>query len=115
MERRQRGPLSLITASILSLFAISAAADWLVLTDGTAIETRGAWEEQGRLIVFTLPDGTLSSMAAAELDLEASRERTAEASRPEPPPVESPEPPARATVVITDADVRRATPPPPPR
>lgn len=84
--------------------AAPAAADWLVLTDGSRVETRGPWEVRGGLLVFTLPNGTLSSLRASEADLEASREATAEAARPPaPPPPEPPRPKAR--VVLTEKDL----------
>lgn len=56
-----------------------AAADVLVLQDGSKIQTDGPWEVKGRQIVFTRPDGTLSSIRTAEVDLEASEQATAEA------------------------------------
>ena len=51
-------------------------ADWLVTRDGTRIETEGLWSMQGKLVVFELPDGTLSSL---RLSLVASDRATAEA------------------------------------
>jgi hypothetical protein len=93
-------------------FAMGARADWLVLTDGTAVEIACEPERRGRMLVFRLPAGGLSSIQASEVDLEASRRRTiaeaqrqaeaAEASPQAPEPVEARE----AVLVLTDADVR---------
>ena len=91
-----------------------AVADWLVTREGDRIETRGAWEVRGKLVVFTLPNGTLSSIRIADVDLEASRElaerraRAAEERPSEPTPRERPEP----VLVLTDADVRTYRTPP---
>ena len=90
---------------LLLAVAAPAAADWLVTRSGDEIETAGAWEERGGLVVFTNLDGRLSSLRARDVDLEASRERT------DAPPVIEAEPPAEPAhkgpvLVITDADVR---------
>ena len=97
------------TALILFAAALAAgplAADWLVLTDGTRLETRGAWEERGRLVVFTTTDGTLASLRLEGVDLEASRLATAEAAQPSAPAPTAPAAePRQAAFVLTDADV----------
>jgi hypothetical protein len=97
------------TALILLAAALAAgplAADWLVLTDGTRLETRGAWEERGRLVVFTATDGTLASLRLEGVDLEASRRATAEAAQPAAPAPAAPAAePRQATFVLTDDDV----------
>lgn len=100
------------TAAIVlaALAAAPAAADWLVLADGSRIETRGPWEVRGGLVVFTLPNGTLSSLRGTEVDLEASRSATEAALRPpEPPPPAAPKP--KAKVVLTEADLPPVTRP----
>ncbi len=84
-----------------------AAGDWLITREGERIETRGPWTEKGRMIVFTLPNGTLSSIRASEIDLEASRTATAEAQAP-PSEERAAEPAAKKPLfVLTDRDVRR--------
>jgi hypothetical protein len=88
-----------------------AGADWLVTREGGRVETRGAWEVKGRLVVFRAADGNLSSLRLADVNLDASRKATAEAGQAragEAPP----RPPARRPVVlsITDKDVRQAAP-----
>jgi hypothetical protein len=91
--------------------AAPAAADWLVLGDGGRVETRGPWEIRSGLVVFTLPNGTLSSVRATQVDLEASRAATEIAARPpEPPP--PPPPKAKARVVLTERDLPPVTRPP---
>ncbi|HEX2254980.1 MAG TPA: FxLYD domain-containing protein [Thermoanaerobaculia bacterium] len=106
-------------ASVLVMTAAAApgaGADWLVLRDGSRVETRGAWKEKGRLLVFHTADGTLASLRTAEVDLAASREATAEAERQAAAPAEgpAPEPEARATRRITNADIPPGDPAPPP-
>lgn len=58
-----------------------APADILVTRDGARVETDGPWKEKGHLVVFTRPDGTLSSLRLSEVDLEASRQATEQARR----------------------------------
>ncbi len=119
--RIHRGGLALAAVAALTLAALPAAADWLVTRDGGRVETDGAWEVKGRLVVFNLADGTLSSMRLDQVDLEASRQATrraeAAASRPaaaDPAPAAArkAEKPRRQ---ITTADVGRGAyrPPPP--
>lgn len=110
----RRGGLALVAAALLVLAAPPAAADWLVARDGSRVETDGPWEVKGRLVVFNLADGTLSSMRLDQVDLEASRELTRRAeeaaSRPpaEPAPAAAAEP-EKPRRKITTADVGRGT------
>ncbi len=103
-------PLVLLMASLLS-FGSAASADWLVTHDGAAVETRGAWEIKGETVIFTSPTGVLSSLALADVNLQASEAHTeavvrAAASAHEVEvPVER-----RAVMVLTDSDVRHAEP-----
>jgi len=63
---------------LLCLVALPAGADWLVLKNGTRIETQGPWTERGRQIVYTtLAEKRLVSIRAADVDLEASRRASA--------------------------------------
>lgn len=80
-----------LVAVVLLSAPAPATADWLVMNDGTRVETAGPWEQRGGLLVFDLPGGTLSSVRASEVDLEASRQATEIAARP-PEPVAEPEP-----------------------
>jgi len=77
-----RWPAILLVGLLAAFFPGSLSADVLVTRDGQRIETRGPWEVKGRMVVFTLPNGTLSSIRADEVDLEASREATAETLAP---------------------------------
>lgn len=96
---------NLAFALLLAGLAVSAGhADWLVLRDGQKIETKGAWKEKGKMMVFTLPGGTLSSIRADTVDLEATRVAN------EPPRAEAAAeaaPPAKKepVLVLTDADL----------
>lgn len=99
------GPPALVVL-VTALAAGPLAADWLVLTDGTRLETRGAWQERGKLVVFTTKDGTLASLRLDAIDLEASRRATEEAARPPAAkPAAQPAEPQTAAFVLTDADV----------
>ena len=95
----------------------SARADLLVTRDGTAtIETVGTWKVQGRMIVFTLPGGALSTIRADEIDLDRSSVATARAAEQVAARAEEstakPAPLGEPIFRITDEDV--APPPPPP-
>jgi hypothetical protein len=81
------------------------SADVLVTRDGQRIETRGPWEVKGRMVVFTLPNGTLSSIRADEVDLAASREATAEALAPVEEPEPAEEKPREPVLRLTTRDV----------
>lgn len=91
------------------LLAAPVTADWLVTRDGARIETRGEWEEKGRLIVFTDAKGELASIRASEIDLEASYAATVEAKAPPPPPAPAP-PPGPSVLTLTDDDVGHVDP-----
>ena len=69
--------------------AAPATADWLVMRDGSKVETKGAWEVRGALIVFHTPNDALASVRLRDADLDASQEATAKAAAP-PEPVARP-------------------------
>lgn len=104
-----------VSSAALLLAAVPAHADWLVLRDGTRVETRGAWKEDGRLVVFTSKDGQLASLRTDAIDLAGSRRATAEAKAAaerraaprEAAPAPAPSPPARR---ITNADIPAGRP-----
>lgn len=102
--------ISVLSALALAIAGPPAAADWLVTTDGSRIETRGPWEVKSNLVVFTTPAGVLSSIRLSACDLPASEAATAAAaSRVKPRP--SPEPKNRPPVlVLTDKDVGHVRP-----
>jgi hypothetical protein len=72
-------------AILMAAVTVGAPAygDVLVTRDGSQLETRGPWEVQGRLVVFTRPDGTLASIRLRDVDLEASEEATSTAAAAE--------------------------------
>lgn len=102
--------LSLLAASLLS-FGSAASADWLVTNDGATLETAGAWEVRGKMVIFTSPSGVLSSLPLSEVNLEASEVYTVEKTRVAAgaPEAEAQVRP-RAVMVLTDADVRHVDP-----
>ena len=88
-----------------------ARADWLVLHDGSRIETKGPWTAKGKLVVFKAADGTLSSLRLSEVDLNASGKVTREAREAMMAPPMAPEPSQphrKAVLVLTDADIPKA-------
>ena len=95
--------VSILGFGSLGLLARGAAADWLVTQDGSKVETKGPWQVQGKLVTFTLPNGTLGSMPVAALDLESSQVETEKAAAATEPAPSEPKP--KAEFVITDADV----------
>ncbi|MEM6454112.1 MAG: hypothetical protein AAF772_03365 [Acidobacteriota bacterium] len=86
-----------------------AHADVLVTVEGEEIETDGPWTVRGRTVVFTRPNGTLSSMRLDEIDLDASEKATALALNPPEMPAEAlpaaPEPPRESVLTLTDDDI----------
>lgn len=116
MKQRNRPTGVVLTAALLALaVAAPASADWLITRQGGRVETKGPWQVKGKLVVFTLPDGKLSSLRASEIDLDASRNATEEAvaAAAAPPPAPVPVKPREAKVVLTDKDFRQAPPPAP--
>ncbi len=114
---RRSSLLVLAAAAALAAVAATAAApalraDWLVTRQGERFQTKGPWQLKGKLVVFTLPDGTLSSIRADRVDFDASKraaeeaaKRAAAASTP-PPPAEH----RKAVIVLTDKDFHSAAP-----
>lgn len=84
MTKQPAGSRRYLMTSLLALFAFGADADVLVLRDGGRVETRGAWQEKGRQVVFTDAQGKLCALRQADVDLEASRTATARAAAPVP-------------------------------
>jgi hypothetical protein len=113
------GAALIVVAAFLGLIALIAGsaplyADWIVTRQGERFEIRGTWQLKGKLVVFTLPSGTLSSMRADRVDLDASKQATALAKKQaEAPPAAAvpAEPKRRAVIVLTDKDFKKAAPP----
>jgi hypothetical protein len=97
----------LLTCSLAALAGPDAArADWIVTRQGQRIETSGAWQEKGKLVIFHLADGKLSSLRLSDVDLEASRTATRQAKEaPVAAPVQQPVKPRKPSVAkLTDKD-----------
>lgn len=97
--RTLAGTLALLTAATLH-------ADILVTRDGAKVETKGTWKVEGRRVIFTLPDGTLSSMRTEQVDLDASAlatARAAEAAKQSAAPVAAPS--GTPILRITEKDI----------
>jgi hypothetical protein len=108
-----------ITAGLASLLGAGlrpAAADWLVTREGARLETRGPWQEKGKLVVFQGTDGKLASLRLSDVDLAASRQATAEATEAERARTEAaaapaaPVPKRKSVASITDKDVAHPAP-----
>lgn len=100
--------LVVATTVALFLWAQASSADWLVMKDGSRIETQGVWKVQGTLILFEIQGGTLASIRRRDVDLDASRQVTTgaeSASETQSRPV-TPAPKKKASFILTDADVR---------
>lgn len=88
--------------------ATFCAADILVTRDGQQIETEGPWTVKGRQVVFTTPEGRLTSIRLTEVDMEASELAT---NPPPPPPpalgaeAEKPKAPPKPVLVLTDENI----------
>jgi hypothetical protein len=98
---------------LLVAAAAPAAADWLVTRAGERVETRGPWRVQGKLVVFTRMDGTLASVRASELDLEASGRATAEekAKKDAPAPKAASSEKKKPVAVVTDETLKKSRKP----
>jgi len=101
--------LALVALGAVALLASPrpAAADWLVMKDGSGkVETKGPWEVRGATLVFTRPDGKLASLRTTDVDLEASKAATEAPAQPaaSPAPAAKPEE-KKAVLTITDKDV----------
>ena len=100
-----------LMATLLAVAAGPVAADWLVTRDGAQLETRGPWKIEGKLVVFRLANGSLSSIHLAEVDLEASDRLTTSRSRPvQKPQKRTRTEPEKSRFIITDDDVKHVYP-----
>jgi hypothetical protein len=112
-------PSRIVVLLLLAIAAPPAAADWLVMRDGTRVETRGPWRQDGRLVVFTSAEERLVSLRTSAVDLPASVAATREAveaaarvARGEGPSGEPPAEPPRQARRITNADIAPGVPRP---
>jgi len=91
----------------------AARADCLVTKEGGKFETQGTWAVKGKLVVFTLPNGSLSSVRLEKVNLEASRAATEQAKRKaEEPPAEIQieKPRKKSILTLTDKDFKKTPP-----
>jgi hypothetical protein len=111
-----------VPASLRAVLAVAAifafpqalSADWIVTRQGERFEIQGAWQVKGKLVVFTLPNGTLSSIRADRVDFEASKKATAQAKKgatAPAPPADQGKAKRRAVIVLTDKDFKKTPPP----
>jgi len=92
------------------LTAGAAGADVLVTTDGTVVETKGPWQQRGKMVVFTLENGKLASLRAEDVDFEATERWRSELDEVAPAEAPAPAEAAKARIVLTDADVAHVDP-----
>ncbi len=90
---------------LLLLCAGPASGDWLVMRDGSRVETDGVWQVKGRQVVFTRPEGTLAALRLADVDLEASAEASAESQAPAAEAAATESRPRRPILVLTNDDL----------
>lgn len=63
----------LCIAFVAFCVATPLSADWLSLKDGNLVETKGAWREKGKVVVYTSAlTNQLLSVRASEVDLKMS-------------------------------------------
>lgn len=95
-----------VGAALAILCVAPTSADWLVLKSGQRAETKGPWQVKGKLVVFTQPDGRLSSLRLDDVALDESAAATARARDSSPAVTAAPEVPKRkAVLTLTDKDV----------
>jgi hypothetical protein len=104
---------SWILAALAAAAAVSispaAHADWIVTRAGDRFEIKGTWQLKGKLAVFTLPNGNLSSMRADRIDFDASKQATEKAKKDAaaPPPAEPAKTRRKAVIILTDKDFKK--------
>lgn len=85
----------------------TARAEVLVLRDGGRVQTRGTWEQRGKLVVFRLADGTLASLRQEAVDFEASARANTPKGQVAPAPGGSST--AAPVRVLSEADFAKST------
>jgi hypothetical protein len=90
-----------------------ARADWIVTRQGERFEVQGSWHQKGKLVVFTLPNGNLSSIRADRVDFDASKQATEQAKKEAaaPPPPAPTKIKRKAVIVLTDKDFKKGAQP----
>jgi hypothetical protein len=76
----------LLIAVLLAGVSLPAQAGWLVLRDGTPLQTRGAWRIADNRVTYSQPDGRQVSVMIVVIDPDATRlANVPGAPRPTPP------------------------------
>jgi hypothetical protein len=100
-------------AAVAAMVPAALHADWIVTRQGERFEIQGTWQVKGKLVVFTLPNGSLSSMRADLVDLEASKQATAQAKKEAAAPPPAPDKgkaKRKAVIILTDKDFKKPLP-----
>jgi hypothetical protein len=95
-------------AAIAALAAVAAGparADWLVMRDGARLETKGPWKVDGRRVLFTLPNGMLSTVRTDEVDLDQSALVTTRAKEAPAVPVPAVKEKKEPVLRLTEKDI----------
>lgn len=100
--------IGLIVGSAL-VPASQVAAEVLVMTDGSRVETQGPFTVDGRKITFHTPTGVFSVVRASEVDLEATELANQPAAPEAEKPVAEPQEPPKSVLVLTHANIGRAS------
>ncbi len=74
--------VGVLTSVSLGAATGAARADWLVLRDGSRVQTKGAWQVKGKQVVFSQANGQLAALRMSDVDLDASAKATAESTMP---------------------------------
>jgi len=116
MKRQQTKAASLAAAAFGAAAFLATvsplAADWLVMRDGSRVETKGPWRVDGKRVLFDLPNGTLSMIRADQVDLDRSATATAEARNASVEAKTVPAPKKEPVLVLTEKDIPPSTPAP---
>ena len=96
---------TIVVASVGCLGVGAAHADWLVTRDGARLETKGAWKVDGRRVLFTLPNGDLSTIQTDEVDLDQSALVTTQAKEALAAPAPIALPKKEPALRLTEKDI----------
>ena len=81
MGHRYKLALCVGVFSVGALCSVPAAADWIALSDGKIIETRGRWVVKDQRVDFTSKERQFLSIELTEVDLSRSRKLSASGSK----------------------------------
>ena len=100
-------PATVSALAVLAALSIAgtADADWLVTRDGARLETKGPWKVDGRRVLFTLPNGALSTIRTDEVDLDQSALVTTQAKEAQAAPAAIALPKKEPVLRLTEKDI----------